>query len=366
MEFLFAPFRLIGLALGALARYGRGSPGRITRWLGAVIHVVAGGALAFTFQRPPVQGVQLGAPGTGMIEVYNTRNLVQSAALNSLIPALPPVKLAGRRSADVYKNIQVLKDVDANEFLRLMAAMTQWVAPQTGCSFCHSLANMADDSVYTKNVTRKMLQMVMATNSQWGSHVGAGGVTCNTCHRGAAIPEGYWFTTLRSSEAGFGVTSKPSPVSGLTTLPRDPLTSYLLYAQPIRVEGNSALPAGNTSTTMQTDYTYGFMIHFANSLGVGCTFCHNTRAFDMWDQGTPNRLTAWTGIKMVRDLNWNFMVPLYHVFPTGLRGPQGDGPKVSCLTCHNGAYQPFYGASNLQAYPELKGPGPLKQAANDR
>ena len=367
MQFLLLPFRLVGIILGALARYATGARGRVRLWGGLAVLVVAAAALASTFQRPRIIAEQFGVPGTGMIEVYNTRLLQRALPLNTMVPPLPKVALAGRRAEDAYKNIQVLKGVDANEFLRLMAAMTQWVAPQTGCAFCHSLANMADDSVYTKNVTRKMLQMVMAINTNWGSHVGAVGVTCNTCHRGKAIPEGVWFSTWRGSATGFRANnSGASPISGLTTLPGDPLTPYLLDSEPIRVIGQHALPAGNTSTLMQTYYTYGLMAHFAESLGVGCTFCHNTRAPDMWDQGTPFRTTAWTGIKMVRDQNRNFMLPLDHVFPRNLRGPAGDSPKVSCLTCHNGAYEPFYGATDLQAYPELKGTAAMKQAANER
>ena len=366
MEFLLAPFRFVGLALAEMVRFVRGTPGGGRTWFAGAVSLLVVVALISTLQHPRPLSTQLGPAGTGMNEVYNPRMIQQTASLNTVVPALPPVALAGRRAGDVYKNIQVLKDVDANEFLRLMAAMTQWVAPQTGCSFCHSMANMADDSVYTKTIARRMLQMTMATNAQWSSHVAASGVTCGTCHRGRAIPEGVWFTTLTQKDAGFGVSSTPSAISGLTTLPGDPLTPYLLEAQPIRVEGNSALPQGNTSSTMQTDYTYGLMIHFANSLGVGCTFCHNTRAFDMWDQGTPFRTTAWAGIKMVRDLNLTYMLPLDHVFPADLRGVAGDSPKISCLTCHNGAYKPFYGASTLTAYPELKGPAAMKQAANTR
>ena len=52
------------------------------------------------------------------------------------------------------------------------------------------------------------------------------------------------------------------------------------------------------------------MMHMSESLGVNCTFCHNTRSFTAWDQSTPQRATAWYGIKMVSDLNRNFLVPL--------------------------------------------------------
>ena len=66
---------------------------------------------------------------------------------------------------------------------------------------------------------------------------------------------------------------------------------------------------------------------------------------------------------MVRDLNNSFMVPLTGVFPVGRLGPTGDVAKINCATCHQGAYKPFYGASEVQSYPELKGPAPERQAS---
>jgi photosynthetic reaction center cytochrome c subunit len=98
------------------------------------------------------------------------------------------------------------------------------------------------------------------------------------------------------------------------------------------------------------------MMHFAHSLGVGCNYCHNSRAFSIWDQGTPSRLRAWYGIEMVRDLNNNFMVPITNIFPVGRRGPMGDVPKINCETCHQGAYAPYYGAHVVDTYPALTHP----------
>lgn len=66
---------------------------------------------------------------------------------------------------------------------------------------------------------------------------------------------------------------------------------------------------------------------------------------------------------MVRDLNNTFMVPLTGIFPAGRLGPTGDVAKINCATCHQGAYKPFYGAIEVQSYPELKGPAPERQAS---
>jgi photosynthetic reaction center cytochrome c subunit len=46
---------------------------------------------------------------------------------------------------------------------------------------------------------------------------------------------------------------------------------------------------------------------------------------------------------MVRALNTEWMVPLQSVWPENRLGVLGDGPKIQCSTCHNGANQPQYG-----------------------
>ena len=62
---------------------------------------------------------------------------------------------------------------------------------------------------------------------------------------------------------------------------------------------------------------------------------------------------AWYGIRMVRALNNDYLVPLTSVFPASRLGPTGDAPKINCTTCHNGVYKPLFGANMIQYYPEL-------------
>ena len=65
-------------------------------------------------------------------------------------------------------------------------------------------------------------------------------------------------------------------------------------------------------------------------------------------QQPPQRATAWHGIRMARDLNNDYMVPLTATFPANRLGPTGDVAKVNCATCHQGAYKPLYGVSMLR------------------
>lgn len=367
MGILTAPFRLVAFLLA-------GAVGTVARhpWLsllagGAVVTAAIVGGLVSTLEGLPVTSIQRGPRGVAMVQEYNPRTIAATMDVNRIEAAFPPVQPAGKPASAAYKNIQVLGNVDANEFLRLMAAMQEWIAPNVGCSYCHSLANMAEDKVYTKEVARHMIEMTRTINADWKSHVGNTGVTCGTCHRGHGAPQVVWHTQpppggvhgLADTQSGMNA---PAPAAGYTSLPYDPLTPFLLGAAPIRVQSTQALPGTDRASVKQADWTYALMVNMAEGLGVKCNFCHNTRAFAEWDQGTPQRVTAWYGIEMVRDLNNRFMTPITGLFPPARRGPLGDVAKITCGTCHQGAYKPYYGASVLSAYPELTGPASRRSA----
>jgi photosynthetic reaction center cytochrome c subunit len=244
-----------------------------------------------------------------------------------------------------------------------MASMTAWVAPQQGCTYCHKAGeDFSVDALYTKIVARRMLQMTRHINADWKVHVAQTGVTCWTCHRGQPVPSNVWYSPEPQKQAAGMLGDRagqnaPAPVVGLTSLPNDPYTAFLSQPNDIRVIGTSALPEGNLKSIKQTEFTYGLMMHMSQSLGVNCTYCHNTRSFAEWDGSTPQRATAWYGIRMVRDINTDYLQSLASVFPPRRRGPLGDAPKANCATCHQGAFKPLYGASMLASHPELRGGG---------
>ena len=216
------------------------------------------------------------------------------------------------------------------------------------CGYCHNLENLADDSKYTKVVARRMIEMTRHVNSDWKPHVAATGVTCYTCHRGNNIPAEVWFTAEpQNKRADFignlNGQNAPAMTVGLASLPNDPYTPYLQKALDIRIAGKTPLPTGNRNSIQHTEQTYGLMMHMSGALGVNCTFCHNTQSFQSWN-GPTQRVTAWHGIQMSRDLNSAYMEPLTATFPDTRRGPTGDVAKVFCATCHQGAYKPLHGA----------------------
>jgi photosynthetic reaction center cytochrome c subunit len=97
------------------------------------------------------------------------------------------------------------------------------------------------------------------------------------------------------------------------------------------------------------------MLSQSKSLGVNCTYCHNTRQFASWSEAPPARVTAYHGILMLRDVNSSYLAPLQPVYPAVRLGKMGDAPKAQCVTCHNGAYKPLYGAQMAKHYPAMWG-----------
>lgn len=309
-------------------------------------------------ERPRPVTQQQGFRGTGMVAVSSHYAVQQALASHVLPVALPAAAATGTKAGQVFKNVQVLADTDVAEFTRLMTAMTNWVSPKEGCAYCHDTADLAADTKYTKVVSRRMLEMTRHINANAKAHVAETGVTCYTCHRGNPVPSRIWFKDpgpAGASLAGYrDGQNAPASSVGLTSMPYDPFSDLFASAQPIRVAAVTALPTGTGRSIKDTEKTYGLMIHASEALGVNCTFCHNTRSFGDWTDNPPQRATAWHGIQMVRDLNANYLEPLTAVFPATRRGPLGDGPKLNCATCHQGASKPLGGASMVADFPELK------------
>ena len=328
------------------------------RLTAGVIVVAAAAVILIQAERPPMDSVQRGYRGTAMDQIYNPRIVADELAANNIPASLPPMGNGGPKAGNIYKNVKVLKDVGVGEFTRLMASMTTWVAPAQGCAYCHDVKNMASDALYTKVVARRMIQMVQHVNAGWKSHVAEVGVTCYTCHRGQPVPANVWFNNPGPIQAGGFAQmpagkNHPTAVAGETSLPFDPFTPFLEHDDDIRVVSQTALPTTDRKSIKQTEWTYALMMNFSQSLGVNCTYCHNTRSFTDWDQSSPQRATAWYGIRMVRDLNTTYLDPLHGTFPTARLGVEGDSPKVSCATCHNGVYKPLFGVSMVKDFPEL-------------
>ena len=328
---------------------------------------------------PRPDSEQIGYRGVAMETVVNPRTRAKLVAASQMPEAVWPYEESPEGTplaSEIYENVPVLGHLPVDQFDRLMAQITEWVSPLTdeplegvalepGCNYCHNPENLAEDSVYTKVVSRRMIQMTQHINANWEEHVGATGVNCYTCHRGQAVPQEIWFTQDQPMRgmAGFRA-GQNEPGIAAASLPGDPFTRYLLGDQDIRKIGLGALPPpeGPVIGTKATEYTYSLMNHMSEGLGVNCTFCHNSRQFQGWEGAPPQRMSAWYGIRMTRDLNVDYLEPLGPEYPVHRLGPLGDAPKANCATCHLGLNLPLNRAPAYDEFPSL-GPAGLPTAA---
>jgi photosynthetic reaction center cytochrome c subunit len=97
----------------------------------------------------------------------------------------PSTDSSARKTAEqVYKNIQVLKGVPADQLIPAMQFITASLGVQ--CDFCHLENAFEKDDKGTKQTARKMMRMMFTINKD--NFDGHREVTCYACHRGAHKP----------------------------------------------------------------------------------------------------------------------------------------------------------------------------------
>jgi len=118
-----------------------------------------------------------------------------------------------KRAGEVYKNIQVLKDLPASQLDGTMDFMAASLG--VSCSYCHTNA-MESDEKSTKETTRKMIVMTADLNKQWFS--GFGVVNCYTCHRGRTEPGSIPEPIEPNPKTDTAATSATTPVPSLDSV----------------------------------------------------------------------------------------------------------------------------------------------------
>ena len=92
--------------------------------------------------------------------------------------------LKGKSAAEAYQNIQVLKEIPADQLVPAMQFITYSLGVE--CSYCHIEGALEKDDKKPKQTARKMMQMLAAINRD--NFDAKQTVTCNSCHRGAPRP----------------------------------------------------------------------------------------------------------------------------------------------------------------------------------
>ena len=77
---------------------------------------------------PPIHSVQGGYRGTGMDELSTPASERLLALANALPDPIDKASPDGDKATAVYKNVQVLTDLSADQFNRVMLGLAAWVA----------------------------------------------------------------------------------------------------------------------------------------------------------------------------------------------------------------------------------------------
>ena len=122
----------------------------------------------------------LGASALLLGELAHAQN---GAAPNQAAPARL-YRTYGKKASEVYKNIQVLKDIDNTELIPSMQFMAASLG--VGCDHCHVRTGSDKDEKPAKLIARKMILMTQEINK---NHFGGNKtISCAACHRGSEMP----------------------------------------------------------------------------------------------------------------------------------------------------------------------------------
>ncbi|MCB8948587.1 MAG: photosynthetic reaction center cytochrome c subunit [Ardenticatenaceae bacterium] len=211
------------------------------------------------------------------------------------------------------QNAQVLTGMTTSE---IWGFMTAYVAGglQVDCTYCHNINNFAadgaeigDDTVAArKDNARLHLQMVADLNQNWltqlndieGKQPSGAQIICATCHLAEPLPVA-WPENLHALPDDY-------------RLPLDNLDVLLV--------------TGNLDVSLDAvQYNQHTMYHISESLGVGCTHCHNSRYFPSWEQ--PAKYYALTMLQMSQHIRDTYQESM-------------NGQEPSCYLCHRNQVRP--------------------------
>jgi photosynthetic reaction center cytochrome c subunit len=175
---------------------------------------------------------------------------VASAALvagQAAPPPKPPM------AEEVFKNIQVLKGVPADEFLGSMGFIANALA--VNCTYCHVGEGGGGWDEYAKDtdkkeMARKMMVMMSAINKTYFG--GTRRVTCVSCHNGSNRPK-----TTTNMAVYYRATQTDEPDDILRQAPGAPSTDQVIDKYLAAVGGAQRLAAVTSIVAKGTYLAYG-------------------------------------------------------------------------------------------------------------
>jgi photosynthetic reaction center cytochrome c subunit len=118
---------------------------------------------------------------SGSILVIAVSALVLISASRNSNAQQRQTEMAGKTAAQAYKNIQILKDIPADQLVPSMQFISASLG--VGCDFCHVEHAFEKDDKKEKRTAREMMTMMFAINKN--NFEGHREVTCYSCHHGS-------------------------------------------------------------------------------------------------------------------------------------------------------------------------------------
>lgn len=222
------------------------------------------------------------------------------------------------------QNVKVLVGYNTSQ---IWGYMTTYLSGglQVDCTYCHNINNFAaegaeigDDEVAARKDTALIhLEMTADLNQNWITQLAdienkqpsGAQIACATCHLGEAQP-----------------VSWPENLHALPDDLRLPLLDAEGNVGTVEDIDNRLVITGREDISLDAvQYNQHVMYHQNESLGVGCTHCHNSRYFPSWEQ--PAKYYAYTMLQMNQ-----------HIL--GEYGDSLNEQEPSCYLCHRNQVRP--------------------------
>jgi outer membrane lipoprotein-sorting protein len=125
-------------------------------------------------------------------------------------PSGAPASATPKTASQQFKNMQILKDVPADQIIPAMQFITASLG--VDCEYCHVEHAFDKDDKKPKVTARKMMEMMTTINQE--NFEGHRDVTCYTCHQGSAKPVSIPVTSKEKSPEtteGGSITASGNP-----------------------------------------------------------------------------------------------------------------------------------------------------------
>jgi outer membrane lipoprotein-sorting protein len=178
--------------------------------------------------------------------LFLTLDAAKIAASSQNPPQAGAAPQASKNASQQFKNIQILKDIPADQLIPGMQFITASLGVE--CDYCHVEHAFEKDDKKPKVAARKMMEMMITINKE--NFDGQREVTCYTCHQGGAKPVS--IPIIAEHEKAPAMMA-----GGATAEPASPAAEALLDKYLAAVGGADALKKISSRVTKGTVTVFG-------------------------------------------------------------------------------------------------------------